>query len=102
MPDIIRRTGSMFLLGTYVTTIAIAATLFVGKEVLVIYSDRIEQREISETVKSLDNTLKAFSKEMHLITVDIHEHHLLLERCKERMDNCEQHLDKFHEGVKHD
>jgi len=89
MPDNIKKVGSFFILSTYVTSLAIAVTIFAGTVLKGAYDSSNEVNAIHKTTKNIQVQMGELFQYHHDTLSIIKQHKLLINRCKQDITQCQ-------------
>ena len=97
MPDKIKKGGSWFILGTYVTALALAVTYFLGGELLASHDNRIVNIHMQETIDdnkagidSINNQMKEFIQFSNENRIVLSTQSVEIQHCKDNIKKCEE------------
>ena len=88
MSDKAKKTGSIFILSTYITSIALAITYFFGSEVLASRDDRIETKYVKEQMIDLKKQATNLNDQMGEFIQFSWENRTLIKTLSVRVDSC--------------
>ncbi len=101
MPTVVRKTGSIFILGTYVTSLALAVTYFFGSEVMASRDDRIGTEYVKEQMHDLKEQSVNLNDQMSEFIQFSYENRIMISTqqekilgCKEDMAECKEFINK--------
>ena len=92
MPDKVKKAGSFFILSTYVTSLAIAVTLFGGGILKASYDDSKEIAAIQESSANIQTQMGELFKFHYDTQLKVKEHEVIIINCKEDIKDCQEHI----------
>ncbi len=90
MPSNMKRAGSFFILSTYVTSLAIAVTVFAGTILKDAYDSNKELKIIKTTTDNIQVQMGELFKYQYDSSLTIEENKLLIAKCKEDVSYCKK------------
>jgi len=99
MPNIVRKGGSIFILSTYVTAIALAVTYFLGGELLASHDNRNTMVHMQKSIDGVQDTMGEFIQFSNENRIVLTTHTVMITHCKERLDKCEERIDDGINGL---
>ena len=96
MPDRVKKAGSWFILSTYVTSLAIAVSIFGAGILKNSYDDNKELeslQSVSENIQSQMGELFQFHYETKL---KVMEHDILMIDCRKNIEKCQERVLELH------
>ena len=96
MPDRVKKAGSFFILGTYVTSIAIAVTLFGGTVLKGAYDNNKDLEFFKSQMETMNQTMAESLVYIHDISEQTNTNLLKLQYCKGRVVECRMHQDSHY------
>ena len=94
MPAVVKKGGSFFILGTYVTMIALAVTYFLGGELLASHDNRQSMVHMQLSIDNVQGTMKEFIAFSNENRITLTTHATLLQRCINDIEKCEARHEK--------
>jgi len=98
MPDKVKKAGSFFILSTYVTSLAIAVTLFGGGILKNSYDDNKEISSIKDSSENIQSQMGELFKFHYDTQLKVKEHDVVIKNCKSDIRDCQQHIIDLHRG----
>ena len=92
MPTVVKKVGSFFILGTYVTSIAIAVTIFGGTILKGAYDDNKDLIVIKEDTANIQTQMGELFKFHYDTQLQVKEHEVIINGCKEDIKECQKNV----------
>jgi len=100
MPPAVQKTGSLFILGVYVTSLALAATLFFGREMLSFHDSKTQVEHNVEDIMAMRVSIGVLQDVVSSQKSELTALNIQMKFNDKRMDNCEAQHRKYHHGMK--
>ena len=88
MPTVVRKGGSYFILGTYVTSLALGVTYFLGGELLASHDNRKEMIHMQKSVDLVNDTMSSFITYSNENRLGIERLDVEISHCKVDIQEC--------------
>ena len=98
MSETVKKAGSIFILSTYITSIALAITYFFGSEVLASRDGRIETNYVKQQMVDLKSQSSNLNAQMAEFIQYSHENRIILTEHGVRISNCEDDIEECKAG----
>ncbi len=90
MPDKVKKAGSFFILSTYITSLAIAVSIFAGSVLKGAYDSSNEIDAIHKTTENIQEQMGELFQYHYSTLLMVKEHKILIKGCKEDIKKYEQ------------
>lgn len=96
MPANVKRAGSFLILSTYVTSLAIAVTIFGGGLFKELYDGNKEIVQIQKTSDNIQAQMGELFQFHYTTQLHVKAHDVIIDRCEDDINECQHHIMKFH------